>query len=82
MLSATTPHRVERGCGKRLACEQGHRAHKPLLDDQRIAGKSHQSLPCCPLMIAEAGISQDRIGQMGLPLLGNQADLELADPDT
>ena len=83
MLSATTRRRVECWRGNWLACDQGHRAHEPLLDDERKTGEGHHlARPWFAIMIAEIGIRHDRIGQARLSLLGDQANLSLADADT
>ena len=82
MLSATTPSALN------AAAESGSRAKRAIAPTsrcsmiKRIAGEGHQSFACRPLSVADAGICRDRIGQMGLPLLRDQADLEFSDPHT
>jgi hypothetical protein len=59
--------------------EQGHDAREPPIYDERLAREGGHPLPPGPLPVAHAGIIRDVVGEMGLPLLGDQADLEGTD---
>ena len=72
-------HRLHRGVGERLAGEHRHHAHQPVVHQERVARKGHHALPLRPPLVAHTGIDRHGVGQVRPPLLGDQADLVLAD---
>ena len=61
--------------------EQGDHADEPILHDQRIAREGDHALPLRPLLVGDARVADDGVGQVRRALLGDQADLEPADGD-
>ena len=72
-------HRLHRRVGERLAGEHRHHAHEPVVHQERVARKGDHALPLRPLLVAHTGIDRHGVGQVRPPLLGDQADLVLAD---
>ena len=72
-------HRLQGRLRERLAGEHRHHAHEPVVHDERVSGEGDHALPLRPLLVADTGIAHDGVGQVRLPLLGDQADLVLAD---
>ena len=61
------------------ASEHRHDADQAIFHGQRIAGESDQSFPPGPFLVRHARIGDEIVRQVGLPFLGDQADLERAD---
>src|SRR5215208_5947860 len=53
--------------------------YHPALYDEGIPSEGHHSFALCPFLVVDAGITQYVVGQVRLPLLGNETDLEAAD---
>ena len=68
-----------RHVGKRPAGEQGHDPAHLAADHQRMAGESDQPLAAGPRLIVDACVADNLIRQVGLSLLSDQPNLELAD---
>ncbi len=62
-----------------MSGEQGHDPDELAPHDQRVSGEGHHPLTPGPRVVAHLGVVLDVVGQVGLPLLGDPADLELAD---
>jgi CheY-like chemotaxis protein len=69
------------GVRQRLPREHGEDADELFLDYQRVTGKRDHSLALCPFRIGEPRIFEHCIRQVGLPLFGNEADLEFPHGD-
>jgi len=50
----------------------------PPPNQQGVTGEGDHALALRPAGVADAGIAADSVRQVGLPFLGDQADLELA----
>ena len=74
-------HRLQGRLRQRAAGEHRHDAHEPVVHDERVSGEGDHALPLRPLLVAHTGVAHDGVGQVRLPLLGDQADLVLADRD-
>src|SRR4029453_15470357 len=73
--------RVENRFRKWATREQPHHSDQPILDHQRVSGEGDHSVRLCPTLIIDTWIVHDVIGQMGLLLPGNPADLQVSDRD-
>src|SRR5678815_1655430 len=62
---------------QRVGCKHPHDSEDTILEDERITGKGDHALPSGPLLIADPGIPDDRVGDVRQPLLGDAANLEL-----
>jgi len=62
-----------------VTSEYRHHTHDPIVDDQRIAGKSHHPFALGPSLSVHLWIANDLVGQMWLPCLGDPTHLELSD---
>ena len=70
--------RLRHELGELMAGEHGHDAQDPLLHDQGVTGERHHPLASCPLLVVDLRVAHDVIGEMGTALLGDHADLVLA----
>src|SRR5207302_5049582 len=62
--------------------ERGGDPHEPPLDEERMPDERHQAFPCGPCRIARARIVKNRARHVRPALLGDEADLRLAQGDT
>ena len=62
-----------------MAGEHRHHAYQPVVHDERVSGEGDHALPLGPLLVAHTGVAHHGVGQVGFALLGDQADLVLAD---
>ncbi len=65
-----------------LVGEQGHDPHKPVFQDKGMTGKGHHPFPLCPFLIVDTGITDNIIGEMGLPVFRDKSDLVFSKGNT
>ena len=68
---------VEGGLRELMAAEQGHHSHEAIIANQRVPRERDHTLAPGPLLIADARVADDLVGQVGLAIPGDQANLEL-----
>jgi hypothetical protein len=63
--------RLEGVLRERVPGEQRHHPYHSALDDEGITGEGHHAFPLRPFLVVNAGIAQDVVGQVRLPLLSD-----------
>ncbi len=74
-------HHHQRRAGELVAGEHRQHANHAVLDDQGIAGETDHPLANRPRLLGHPRVAHDPVRQVGRPLRGDLADLELADRD-
>src|SRR5262249_22494338 len=73
---------LQRTLGKRLPGEHSHNPYSPVLDHERVTGKGLHLFSPGPIVVTDARIVLDIIGQKRFSFLRDQADLKMANRDS